>query len=101
MKTYTHKAALNSKNKYSTFEIPESVSTTRSPKNTEACINFSLVISDDSSEAGHAFFRSIDDAKKTYDLNINRENVKNIELLIKKEGKWYLADGETQKWPKS
>lgn len=100
MKSNTYKALLNENKKYSTFEIPEGISFTRVVKKTKACINFSLVFSEDSTGSGMVCFENIDEAKQTLEFNKNREGVKNLELLLKIENEWYKEDGVTLKYPK-
>lgn len=100
MKTNTYKAVLNENKKYSTLEIPEGISFTRKTKDIKASINFSLRISEDSSESGLVCFSSVEDAKRVLEFNQNRTDIKGIEMLLKINNEWYKADGKTLKFPK-
>lgn len=100
MKSNTYKALLNKEGKYSTFELPEGVSFTRRAKATKASVNFSLVYSEDSTEAGAVYFETVEEAKQALNHNKGREGVKSLELLLKIDGEWYKEDGVTLRFPK-
>lgn len=75
MKTSTFQSAKNENGTYVSFELPEGISFTRKLKETKARIDFSLKTSNQTSVGGTCFFKSIEDAQKAYELNVNKNNV--------------------------
>jgi len=100
MKTNTYKALLNKNKKYSTFEIPEGISFTRTLKKIKAALHFSLYYSEDSGESGMVCFESVEDAKKTMHFNKNRPDVKGVRMTLRINNEWYKDDGVTLENPK-
>ncbi len=100
MKSNTYKALLNKNKKYSTFEIPEGISFTRTTKKIKAALHFSLYYSEDSGEAGMVCFENVEDAKIVMDFNKNRPDVKAVRMTLKIDNEWYKEDGVTLENPK-